>query len=398
MIEHRFAATVRGVAGAAACVASGAVTLAGLLTPLSPACAAPPTPAQQQALANAFDKAVAAGFEGEVLMGDLQDIWFEQAAGRADRERGVPHRTGAVWRWASVSKQVTAAMTLQAVAESRLTLDDTVQQHLPTFSGPTAAKVTVRQLLQHTAGLPNPDDTPEVGGVPSFYLRQGEDLQPAALAYCAAAPKRAPGERFEYNNCDTLVLSAILAAVEKQTPAELLKRRVAQPLGLKTLRLIEGSGRERSQAVAYDAAGQPVPQPQVANFGLSGAMEGSARDMLAFDRALLSDRMLPRALRDVMWTGEPKLGYVALGAWAFEARLAGCKVPVKLVERRGDVGGVQVRNLIAPQSGASLVIFTNLAELHFGEIWQGRGLSYDLAAAAFCHEAEPRAERQPSGG
>lgn len=379
-------------------MAWSAATLAGLLITLSPACAAAPTPVQQQALAKAFDKAVAAGFEGEVLVGDLHDIWFEQAAGRADRVRGLSHRTGAVWRWASVSKQVTAAMTMQAVAESRLALDDTVHKHLPTFTGPTAAKVTVRQLLQHTTGLPNPDDTPEVAGVPRFYLSQGADLQPAALDYCAGAPKRAPGERFEYNNCDTLVLSAVLAAVEKQTPAELLNRRVAQPLGLKTLRLNQGKGREGSQAVAYDAAGRLAPQPQVANFGLGGAMEGSARDLLAFDRALLSDRLLPRALRDVMWTGEPKLGYVALGAWAFEARLAGCKAPVKLVERRGDVGGVQVRNLIAPQSGASLVIFTNLAELDFGEIWQGRGLSHDLAAAAFCPEAEPRAERQQSGG
>lgn len=402
MIERCLAATARAVsragADAAAAAAFGAITLTGLLISSNLACAAAPTPAQQQALAKAFENAVAAGFEGEVLVGDLHDIWFEQAAGRADRARGLLHRTGAVWRWASVSKQVTAVMTLQAVAEGRLALEDTVQKHLPSFTGPTAAKVTVRQLLQHTAGLPNPDDTPEGGGVPSFYLRQGADLQPAALAYCAAAPKRAPGERFEYNNCDTLVLSAILGAVERQTPAELLSRRVTQPLGLKTLRLNQGSGREGSQAVAYDAAGHPVSQPNVATFGLSGAMEGSARDLLTFDRALLSDRMLPRALRDVMWAGEPKLGYVALGAWAFEARLAGCQAPVKLVERRGDVGGVQVRNLIAPQSGVSLVVFTNLAELDFGEIWQGRGLSHDLAAAAFCPEAESRAEREPPGG
>lgn len=77
MIERRLAATVRAAGGSAACMASVAVTLAGLLTPLSPARAAAPAPAQQQALANAFDKAVAAGFEGEMLMGDLQDIWFE---------------------------------------------------------------------------------------------------------------------------------------------------------------------------------------------------------------------------------------------------------------------------------------------------------------------------------
>ncbi len=353
------------------------------------ATATPPSAAQQQNLAAAFDNAVAAGFEGEMLVGDLQDIWFEKAVGRARRaglEAGQPHRTGTVWRWASVSKQVASVITMQAVAEGRLKLDDTVQQHLPTFTGPTAAQVTVRQLLQHTSGLPNPNDTPEVGGMPSFYLRQGADLDATALAYCGGAIKRAPGERFEYNNCDTLVLGALLSAIYKQPVAELLKHRVAQPLGLTTLRLNDGigPGNNLAQAVAYDAAGHTVPQPKVATFGLSGAMEGSARDLLAFDRALLTDRLLPRAQRDVMWTGDPKLGYVALGAWAFETRLAGCKAPLKLVERRGDVGGIQVRNLIAPQFGISLVVFTNLADLEFGELWQGRGLGYDLASAAFC--------------
>lgn len=88
--------------------------------------------------------------------------------------RGLQHRTGAVWRWASVSKQVTAVMTLQAVAESHLALDDTVQEHLPTFSGPTAAKVTVRQLLQHTTGLPNPTTRPRLAACPTFTCARGQ--------------------------------------------------------------------------------------------------------------------------------------------------------------------------------------------------------------------------------
>lgn len=362
---------------ARACVA---VLLA--LGALPTAWAAPPSAAQQQSLAAAFDKAVASGLEGEMLVGDVQDIWFEKAAGRADRANGKPHRTGAVWRWASVSKQVAAALTMQAVAEGHLTLNDTVLQHLPAFAGPSAAKITVRNLLQHTSGLPNPNDSPEVGGMPSFYLRQGADLDATALAYCGGPIKRAPGERFDYDNCDTLVLGAILGTIYKQPVAELLQRRVVQPLQLKSLRLNQGSS--SAQAVAYDAAGHTVPQPKVATFGLAGALEGTARDLLAFDRALLTDQLLPRAQRDVMWTGDPKLGYVALGAWAFETRLAGCKAPVKLVERRGDVGGIQVRNLIATQLGISLVVFTNQAELEFGELWQGSGLGYDLASAAFC--------------
>ena len=78
------------------------------------------------------------------------------------------------------------------------------------------------------------------------------------------------------------------------------------------------------------------------------------------------------------------LGYEALGAWSFPAGLAGCAAPVALVERRGDVGGIQVRNVIAPALGRSMAVFVNDDTVDFGEVWQGKGLSYELLSAAFC--------------
>ncbi len=57
----------------------------------------------------------------------------------------------------------------------------------------------------------------------------------------------------------------------------------------------------------------------------------------------------------------------------------------KLVERRGEVGGVQVRNVIAPGSGLALIVFTD-RPFDFGEAWQGKGGSFDLFSAAFCPE------------
>jgi hypothetical protein len=56
---------------------------------------------------------------------------------------------------------------------------------------------------------------------------------------------------------------------------------------------------------------------------------------------------------------------------------------VKRVERRGEIGGIEVRNLIAPDIGRALVIFADRSDLEFGEIWQGRGLSFELASAGF---------------
>ena len=69
---------------------------------------------------------------------------------------------------------------------------------------------------------------------------------------------------------------------------------------------------------------------------------------------------------------------------ATSSESAGCAGSVNLVERRGEIGGVEVRNLIAPDKKLALIVFADRAGLDFGEIWQGKGLTYDLASAAFC--------------
>jgi hypothetical protein len=85
-----------------------------------------------------------------------------------------------------------------------------------------------------------------------------------------------------------------------------------------------------------------------------------------------------------MWTGEPRQGFVAPGAWAYPAELPGCAAPVALVERRGAVPGVQVRNLLVPARGVALIVFTPSEGFDFGEVWQGRGFTHALLAAALC--------------
>ena len=92
-----------------------------------------------------------------------------------------------------------------------------------------------------------------------------------------------------------------------------------------------------------------------------------------------------------MWTGEPKLGFVALGAWVFPATLRGCAKPVELVERRGQIAGIQARNILAPELGVSIVVLTNDGDLDFGEIWLRKGFAYELASAALC-EVSPQGQ------
>lgn len=359
---------------------------AALLALVCGAAAAMAPPGTQARLEQVVNTAQAQGFAGEVLVADADSVWFEQAVGLASRKPDVAHKPGAVWRWGSVSKQVTVTLAMQLVDAGRLTLDDTLAQRWPAYPAPGAAQITVRHLMQHLSGLAHPDDSPrDADGVWSFYRRKGPPWQPDALRFCAGPATAVPGERFRYGDCDTLVLAGLLEHLTGQTIPQLMQQRLAQPHKLRSLRLNEG--RTRAMAVAMDTAGQPVPQPVMATYGAAGAMEGTARDLLAFNRALLAGHLVSAASRQAMWTGEPKWGYAGLGVWAFTAPIAGCAEPVQLVERRGYVGGIQARNLIVPGRGISVVVFSNQADFDFGEIWQGKGFSHDLLAAALCAPA-----------
>ena len=197
-------------------------------------------------------------FDGVALVGRSDGQSYKISIGFSDRETKTRHQTGAAWRWASVSKQVAAVLTLQLVEQGQLSLDTPVGQLLPEFGAPNAQQLTVMDLLRHTTGLPNPDDSPigrvPADSMPSFYranVKTSGSAVGQALKYCAGPPKSAPGGRFDYNNCDTLVLQAILERVTKMSYGQLLKRSLTQPLQLTSVGLVErdGDGLGRRESV-----------------------------------------------------------------------------------------------------------------------------------------------------
>ena len=339
-----------------------------------------------------------AGLAGEIVLTDQTGAAKDLAFGLADRTNAKPHQVGQRWLWASVTKQVVAVLVMQEVERGRLALDDAIGDHLPAFGGDRST--TVRELLQHRSGLPNPSDGGRDGEVRPFYRETGRLIGDTARTkgFCSGPAKGPKGGDFEYNNCDYLVLGALLEHVTGKAFDKLVAERIAGPLGLRTVRVArDQQPRGGAAAIGYDGQ-ERYPDLNVATFGAAGALTGSAADLAAIDRALMDGRLLSSASRAEAWKGDPKLGYEALGVWSFPAKLAGCPGPVALIERRGDVGGTQVRNVIAPGLGRAIVVFTNDAALDFGEVWQGKGLSHDLLAAAFCAPASDAAaaELMPS--
>jgi len=284
---------------------------------------------------------------------------------------------GLTWRRASITKQMIAILVMQQVERGAIDLDKPVATYLPAFRSANAGTATIRNLLQHRAGLPNPADTP------AFYEPDFTGSRDPLTGFCAGPVTGAAGGSWTYNNCDYMVLGEVLKAVTGLGWDKLFARDITAPLGLTAPGAYPGEAWTRWGFI--DGAREAPSDISV--YGASAGLYGEPGDIIAIDNALMRGQLLgPKALAE-MWNGDPALGYMALGQWVFEAPLKGCAQPVKIVERRGDIGAVEVRNFILPDRKIAVVAFSQRKPFDFGEVWQGSGFSHDLLAAAACPEA-----------
>jgi len=153
-------------------------------------------------------------------------------AGRSDvRRRGAP-RASDHMRLGSVTKAFSGAVALRLVQEGKLGLDDTIAERAPGLPAAWGG-VTVRQLLNHTSGLPNfttsqgfVDDTgadPQ-GFVSPMHVIDWVRDDPLVFA---------PGSSYAYSNTDNIVVGLIAEAVSGQSYARLLSQTVFGPAGLR---------------------------------------------------------------------------------------------------------------------------------------------------------------------
>ncbi len=295
------------------------------------------------------------GLAGEILVAKGDSVLLNKGYGTVDPSGTAPHRAGARWRLASITKQVTATWILATPELGRL--------DLPVGKAPPLNVLTMRQLLTHHSGLANPDATTEVAGVPAFYTKTAADI-----GYCASKAAR-PGAPFAYNNCDYLL--AYHAAFGPVGPA--------WPNGMVMAKRGE-------IGLPGFVGGKPEPAFQLAAWGAAGGLIGTARALFDFDRSLMTGKLLPQAARAELWKPEGKGSYQALGQWVFPGQLKGCAAPKRIVQRDGEIYGVQTRNYILPDDDLVVVVFTNRSSDDFpiGEIWQGKGFAYDLLSTVAC--------------
>ena len=327
-----------------------------------------------------------------IAVGVGERIVFAGGYGLAELEHGVAAERDTLFRIGSVTKQLTAALVLQRVEEGRLDLDASIAEHLPELDlqGRT---VTVRQLLNHTSGLPSYTD------LGSEWLdKVSLDLTHEELFDLVEGKPFdfEPGEGWHYNNTGYYVLGMLLERLEnpggrvriRDRYERLVRRELAEPLGLEHTRY--GSNRQvipgRAQGYAglfalendrLIAMGQP---------GAAGGLLSTARDLVVWQQALVGGRVVSaesyaQMIRPTVLPDGTDTGY-GFGLRASE------QDGVRTVGHGGGIFGFNSMLTYVPESRLHVAVLSNSEGCNSGE-WARRLVAALTGAAPLEAPIEP---------
>ena len=226
--------------------------------------------------------------------------------GFADLAARRPITSDSLFNLASVRKAFEAALLAQAVKRGELALDDPVAKHVGELQqGGYVRQITLGQLATHTSGLLLPTDHPPW---PHYQYRFADFVR--VLNGWAPEQGEAPGKQHTYTHAGYILLQVALERRFGMPIAELMHRRLLDPLGMHSTFMPERGvlaaefpGRV-VQGYADDGKpnGAPGDQQTYFDFPGTGQMFSSARDLAIFLAAELGELPLDAELRDAMQT------------------------------------------------------------------------------------------------
>jgi D-alanyl-D-alanine carboxypeptidase len=201
----------------------------------------------------------------------------------------LPLRAGDHMRQASTSKAFSGAVALSLVSKGVLSLNDTIGERLPEL--PTSwHKITLRQLLQHTSGLPNFTTDQEF----LTALQAGPKNPPPPeelLSFVEDDPLNfEPGKSYEYSNSDNIVVGLMVQAATGEPYEQQLQKQVLGPLGLMKTSLPRGANLRKPFIHGYDNDPSQNPPEDLSEvlasgwFWAAGGMVSTPSDFNAFVR------------------------------------------------------------------------------------------------------------------
>lgn len=187
-------------------------------------------------------------FNGSVLVAKNGKIVYNNEVGYADFKKKEPINKTSLFQLASVSKQFTATAIMLLYQKNKIKLTDTVTNYFPDFP---YENVTIKNLLNHTAGLPKYFWVAE-----HKWKKENAPTNKEMMELLASSKVQRffkPGRNFDYSNTGYLVLASIVEKVSGLSFNTFVKQNIFDPLGMKNsfVYSFENDSVKENQLVGY---------------------------------------------------------------------------------------------------------------------------------------------------
>ena len=321
----------------------------------------------QQALGAAYTEAGVPGVSAAVVLPD-GSLWVG-VAGKAELRAARNVTPSTVFAAGSATKPYLAALVLRLAEQGRLSLDDRLDRWVPTF--PRSRKITVRQLLNHTAGTKDFGESPALQTAAARFARAIRNDQhprwtPEKTLSFVKGSGGVPGQAWRYSNTDYILLGIIIRAVSRTSVDTALQTRLLEPRQLRELVLQPDAKPRGPLARGYadsDGDGTPEPVGTESNYlptradatiaWTAGGLAATPRGLARATHALFRQRLLKAGslaeMTDFVDASPP------YGLGLANEVAAG----VELWGHYGDINGFQTEMWYLPEKKATLVTMVN---------------------------------------
>ncbi len=239
-------------------------------------------------------------FSGSVLVAEAGDILLARGYNYANWELKVPNSSQTKFRISSITKPITATLIMMLSEQDLIELDDQLCTLLPNCPAQWRI-ITIRNLLNHTSGIPEYTTLLGAGEV----SRDPHNVAGLIDMFRDEPLNFSPGESYEYSNSNYILLGAVIEQVAQDRYGAFLQQVLLDPLDMKNSGLDSQSEILADRASGYQIQGTwlvNAPYLDMTNAYATAGMYSTVEDLYRWDQALYTDQLLTQESVESMFT------------------------------------------------------------------------------------------------
>ena len=287
-------------------------------------------------------------------------IVYLKGYGLEDRENKIPVTRKTLFRWASISKPLTAIAALQLEKKGQLNLEADVRKYVPEFPEKNAT-ITSRDLLCHQGGIVHYTNGVVIAAQREYNTPHPfEDVVVGLDNFLESPLVNDPGEKYSYTTRGYMLLSAVVQRAGKQKYIDQVQARIARPLRMRTLQPDYQWMDIPHRAVGYRKRNgnvEPSTNTDVSWKLGGGGFISNIDDLARFAEGLLNGRLVEKETEIRMWTPQKlRNGKATQYGFGFSFRGEGA---ARRVRHTGSQEKTRTRMILLPAKRLGVVLMCN---------------------------------------